>query len=105
MPLFFVGYDEKLFNMTIHAFTIFSFAFLFSGYAMFGSSFFTALNNGVISAIISFMRTLIFEVSAVLIFPYLWGVDGIWLSIVGLEVMAVISVIFFLLLKKKQYGY
>ena len=91
--------------MTIHAFTIFSFAFLFSGYAMFGSSFFTALNNAVISAIISFMRTLIFEVSAVLIFPYLWGVDGIWLSIVGLEVMAVISVIFFLLLKKKQYGY
>ena len=105
LSFLFVGYDEKLFSTTIQAFSIFSFCFLFSGYAIFGSAFFTALNNGLVSAIISFMRTVVFEVIAVLIFPMIWGINGIWASIVGAEVMAVLMVFFFLAIKKKQYGY
>lgn len=105
LSFLYVGYDKNLFNMTIHAFSIFSFGFLFSGYAIFGSAFFTSLNNGLVSAIISFMRTVVFEVLAVLIFPLFWGINGIWASIVGAEVMAVIMVLFFLATKKKQYGY
>lgn len=105
LSFLFVGYDKNLFSMTIQAFSFFSFAFLFSGYAIFGSAFFTALNNGLVSAIISFMRTVVFEVIAVLLFPLIWGINGIWASIVGTEVMAVIMVFFFLVIKKKQYGY
>jgi len=105
LSFLFVGYDNNLFRMTIQAFSFFSFAFLFSGYAIFGSAFFTALNNGLVSAIISFMRTVVFEVIAVLIFPLIWGINGIWASIVGTEVMAVIMVFFFITTKKKQYGY
>ena len=105
LSFLFVGYDKNLFSMTIKAFSIFSFCFLFSGYAIFGSAFFTALNNGLVSAIISFMRTVVFEVIAVLIFPMIWGINGIWVSIVGAEAMAVIMVLFFLAIKKKQYGY
>ncbi|MGP1438617.1 MAG: MATE family efflux transporter [Treponema sp.] len=101
----FVGYDEKLFKMTISAFSIFSFGFLFAGYAIFGSAFFTALNNGLVSAIISFMRTVVFEVIAVLLFPLIWGINGVWASIVGAEIMAVLMVIFFIITKKRQYGY
>ena len=105
LSFLFVGYDKSLFSMTIQAFSFFSFAFLFSGYAIFGSAFFTALNNGLVSAIISFMRTVVFEVIAVLIFPMIWGINGIWASIVGTEIMAVILVFFFLAIKRKQYGY
>lgn len=101
----FVGYDKELLNLTVRAFSIFSFSFLFSGYAIFGSSFFTALNNGLISALISFMRTLVFQVAAVLIFPLIWQVDGIWLSIVAAEVLSVIVTIIFLKANKKKYQY
>ena len=69
------------------------------------SSFFTALNDGLTSALISFLRTLLFQAAAVLIFPLLWGLDGIWFSIVAAEVMAVAVTIFFLLKKQKHYGY
>lgn len=105
LSVIFVGYDEGLLNLTLHAFLIFSFSFLFSGYAIFGSSFFTALNNGLISASISFMRTLVFEVAAVLIFPLFWGVDGIWLSIVAAEIMAVAATALFLKINQKKYQY
>ncbi len=101
----FVGYDKELLHLTVRAFSIFSFSFLFSGYAIFGSSFFTALNNGLISALISFMRTLVFQIAAVLIFPLIWQVDGIWLSIVAAEVMSVIVTIIFLKANKKKYQY
>lgn len=101
----FVAYDEELLQMTTHAFAIFSFSFLFSGFAINGSSFFTALNDGLTSALISFLRTLVFQVAAVLLFPLLWGLDGIWFSIVAAEVMAVLATIFFLLKKQKKYGY
>lgn len=101
----FVAYDEELLQMTTHAFAIFSFSFLFSGFAINGSSFFTALNDGLTSALISFLRTLVFQVAAVLLFPLLWGLDGIWFSIVAAEIMAVLASIFFLLKKQKKYGY
>ena len=101
----FVAYDEELRQMTTHAFSIFSFSFLFSGFAINGSSFFTALNDGLTSALISFLRTLVFQVAAVLLFPLLWGLDGIWFSIVAAEIMAVLATIFFLLKKQKKYGY
>lgn len=99
----FVAYDEELLQMTTHAFAIFSFSFLFSGFAINGSSFFTALNDGLTSALISFLRTLVFQVAAVLLFPLLWGLDGIWFSIVAAEIMAVLATIFFLLKKQKKY--
>ena len=101
----FVSYDEELLDMTVHAFGIFSFAFLFSGFSIFGSSFFTALNDGLTSALISFLRTLVFQLAAVLLFPLIWGLDGIWLSIVGAEVMSIIATALFLVGKRKRYGY
>ena len=101
----FVAYDEGLLQMTTHAFAIFSFSFLFSGFAINGSSFFTALNDGLTSALISFLRTLVFQAAAVLLFPLLWGLDGIWFSIAAAEVMAVLATLFFLLKKRKKYGY
>jgi len=101
----FVGYDRELLALTIRGFSIFSYCFLFSGFAIFGSSFFTALNNGLISASIAFLRTLVFQIAAVLILPLFWGVDGIWLSIVAAEVMAVVVTVFFLKGQREKYGY
>lgn len=105
LSFLFIGYDKDLLDLTIHAFSIFSFSFLFSGYAIFGSSFFTALNDGLTSAAISFLRTLVFQIAAVLILPLLWKVDGIWISSVAAEVMAVIVTILFLRIKQKKYQY
>ena len=101
----FVSYDAELMEMTVRAFFIFSFSFLFSGFSIFGSSFFTALNDGLTSALIAFLRTLVFQIAAVLIFPLIWGLDGIWLSIVGAEVMAVTVTTLFLICKRKKYNY
>ncbi len=105
LSLLFVGYDPDLLELTAQAFFIFSFAFLFSGFAIFGSSFFTALNNGLVSAAISFLRTLVFQVTAVLIFPLIWGVDGIWLSIVAAEALAAAVTAAFLWALRKKYRY
>ena len=105
LSVIFVGYDPELLDMTAHAFAIFSVAFLFSGFAIFGSSFFTALNDGLTSALISFLRTLVFQCAAVIIFPILWGLDGIRWSIVAAEVMAVAVTLAFLIGKRKKYGY
>lgn len=101
----FVAYDGDLFALTVKAFIIYSFSFLFAGIAIFGSSFFTALNDGLTSALISFLRTLLFQMAAVLLFPLIWGIDGIWISIVVAEVMAVVVTVIFLVLKKKKYNY
>lgn len=101
----FVGYDEGLLELTVQAFSIFSFPFFFSGFAIYGSSFFTALNNGLISAAISFLRTLVFQIVAVLVFPMVWGVDGIWFFIVAAEMMAVAVTAMFLKVKQKEYRY
>lgn len=80
-------------------------AFLINGFNIFGSAFFTALSNGVISAVISFLRTLLFQVSAVLLLPVFLGTDGIWLAIVAAEVMALVVTITFWIKEKGRYHY
>lgn len=105
MAMLFVGYDKALLDMTVKGFIISSFSFLFSGIAIYGSSFFTALNDGLTSALISFLRTLVFQIAAVLIFPLIWELDGIWVSIVAAELMATLTTVLFLVLKRKKYGY
>lgn len=101
----FVGYDEGLFDMTVHAFRVFSFSFILAGINIFASSFFTALNNGAVSAAISFLRTLIFQSTAVIVLPMIWELDGIWLSITVAEVFALIISVTFLAAKRKKYNY
>ena len=101
----FVGYDPDLMALTQKGFRIFSFSFLFAGIAIYGSSFFTALGNGLISALISFLRTLLFQTAAVLIFPLLWGIDGIWISIAAAELMAAAVTTLFLIKKRSKYHY
>lgn len=105
LSVIFVGYDAELLDLTAHAFSIFSLSFLLSGFVIFGSSFFTALNNGFVSAAISFVRTLLFQIAAVLIFPLIFGVDGIWWSIPAAEVMAFLVTLLFLVGNRKKYGY
>lgn len=105
LSLIFVGYDQELLEMTVHGFYIFACSFLFAGFAIFSSGFFTALNNGLISAVISFLRTLVFQIAAVLLLPLLLGIDGIWLSIVVAEAMAVLVGAVFLVTNRKRYHY
>lgn len=107
-PIFariFVGYDEALMEMTLRAFFFYSFSFLFSGICIYSSSFFTALNNGLVSALISTLRTVFFQVVFVLVLPRFWGLDGIWLSIVFAEFSSAMIGVFFLILQRNRYGY
>ncbi len=101
----FVGYDEGLMNLTISGFRIFALMFLFMGVAMFGSGFFTALNDGVTSAIISFLRTMLFEAGTVLLLPLIFGRNGIWFATVVAEAMAFLLTLIFLFAKRKKYRY
>ena len=101
----FVNYNKELLNMTIHGMKIFSISYLFMGIAVFSSGFFTSLNDGITSAIISFLRTMVFQLGAVLILPRLFGLDGIWLSIVIAEFSAVLLSIIFLFAKRLKYKY
>lgn len=101
----FVGYDAELMNLTVSGFRIFAVSFLFMGYAIFGSGFFTALNDGLTSAVISFLRTLVFQVGAVTLLPMLFGIDGIWHSIIVAEFMAMILSTLFIVGKRNQYHY
>ena len=101
----FVGYDEELLALTVYGFRVYMLAFLFMGVNIFGSALFTALNNGMISAAVSFLRTLVFETSCVLLLPLWLGADGIWLSIVIAEILAVMVTGYFIFSKKKIYGY
>ena len=102
----FVSYSDELFEMTVHGFRIFSISFAFMGFAIFASSFFTALGDGFTSAVISFLRTLLFQLGAVILLPILLsGVDGIWWSVVVAELMAALISLVFLLIKRKKYSY
>ena len=101
----FVGYDKTLFDMTVHGFRIFSLFVLFVGFNIFASSFFTALNNGGVSAAISFLRTFVFKFSAVLFMPLLFKLDGIWWATVVAEVLAFIISAIFIICKRKKYQY
>lgn len=101
----FVGYDAALLSLTVSGFRIFALSFIFMGYAIFSSGFFTALNDGVTSAIISFLRTLVFQVAAVLLLPLWFGIDGIWASLIVADFMAVVISAMFLIIKRQKYHY
>ena len=101
----FVGYDEALYEMTLRGFIIYAFSYLIAGFNIFGSSFFTALNNGGVSAVISFLRTLVFQTASVLLLPELLQLDGVWLSIIVAELLSAAVTTIFLVAKRKQYKY
>lgn len=101
----FANYDAELFAMTSHGFRLYSLAFIFMSINVWGSSFFTALGNGAVSAAISFLRTLVFQIVSVLILPVFLGIDGIWLAIVAAELLALIVTIIFFIVKKNKYHY
>ena len=105
MARLFVGYDNVLCQMTAHAFRISTLAFVLVGFNIFNSSFFTALNDGMVSAIISFLRTFVFKLSAVLLLPMIWELDGIWWAGVAAEICAFGVGLSFLLGKRKKYHY
>ena len=101
----FVGYDTQLLEMTVRGFTIYCLSFLLCGFNIFGSSLFTALNNGLISAVISFVRTLICQIAAVTLLPLVFGLDGIWMAIVAAELVALILTVFCFVKFKDRYHY
>lgn len=101
----FVGYDDLLKQVTVSGFRIFALSFMFMGFAIYGSGFFTALNDGLTSALISFLRTLVFQIAAVLLLPIILGIDGVWWSIVVAEMMAVVFSALFMVIKRKKYNY
>ncbi len=101
----FAGYDAELLEMTIAAFKIYSFAFAFMGISIYGSSFFTALNNGLISAVISVLRTVVFQVGCILVLPLILGVDGIWYSIVVAELLSMAVTVILIVTQRKKYHY
>ena len=101
----FVGYDPKLYDLTTRALRLFAPSFLLAGLNIFSSGFFTALNNGLVSAIISFLRTLVFQLMAVLLFPGLVGGDAIWWSVAFAELAAFIISCIFLAVNNKKYDY
>ena len=105
LSMLFVGKQPALYELTVHGFYIFAVSFLFVGFAIFFSGFFTALNDGLTSAIISFLRTLVFQIAAVMLLPLIWGIDGIWWSIVVAELMAAVVGLIFLVIKRKKYQY
>ena len=105
LSMIFVSYDRALLDMTTLAMRIFGVSFILSGISIFSSSFFTALNNGAVSAILSFMRTLVFQIIFVFALPALFGVNGIWTAVLASEACALIASVSFLIAKRKKYGY
>ena len=103
LAVIFAGYDAALYTMTLNGFRIYAVSFLFSGMAIMGPSFFTALNNGLVSAVIAFLRTVVFQVGCVLVLPIVWGIDGIWLSLVIAEALAALVAVAFLAGMRKHY--
>ena len=101
----FVGYDPVLFEMTKRAVLISAVAFVFIGFNLFASGFFTALNNGLISAVVAFLRTVVFQVATVLILPEIWEIDGIWWSMVAAEILSFLVAMGCLAKFRKKYHY
>lgn len=101
----FVGYDDALMALTVYGFRIFALSFAFMGFSIYSSGFFTALNDGLTSALISFLRTMVFQVAAIILLPLIWGIDGVWISIVVAEAFAFIVSVAFLITKRKKYHY
>ena len=104
MASVFVGYDAGLKELTVSGFRIFSFSFLLAEIPIYGSSFFTALNDGFVSAAISFLRTVVFETASVLLLPLVFGIDGVWFSLVAAEFVAALVTVLFYVLKWKKYS-
>ena len=102
---FFGGYDPELYKMTVHGFRIVCILFLLSGFNIFATAFFTALNNGLISGMLAFCRTFLFQLICIFVLPELFGLEGIWLSCVTAEVFALIVSIITLKLQKRRYHY
>ena len=105
LSMLFVGYDEELFRLTLRGFRLYSISFIVCGFNIYSSSFFTSLNNGIVSAMISFSRTFVFQVSMLFILPLFLKSDGIWLAIVAAELLGLMVTIFFILTQQKRYGY
>ncbi|WP_455721642.1 MATE family efflux transporter [Agathobacter sp.] len=101
----FVGYDKELLAMTINGFRIYCLVYLINGFNIFGSSFFTALNNGVISAVISFMRTLVFQIGAIMLLPIVFEINGIWGAIIVAEALTLCITVFFFVKQRTRYHY
>lgn len=101
----FVSYDEELLELTINAIRIYSLSYILSWFNIFASSFFTALNNGFVSALISFLRTLLFQVIMILVLPSIWGINGIWFSVVIAEILALIVSLVCIIVNRKKYEY
>ncbi len=101
----FVSYDAELFALTKRAFMLYSVSFVIMWINIFGSAFFTALNNGLISAVISFLRTLVFQIAAIYLLPLVLGIDGIWLAIVAAELGCCVVTVIFLMTQRKKYNY
>ena len=101
----FVSYDRELMEMTKIAIQIYSLSYLISGFNIFGSAFFTALNDGPVSALISFVRTLLFQIIMILVLPALFGLNGVWFAVVAAEALALLVTIICFLAKRKKYQY
>ncbi|MBQ4562128.1 MAG: MATE family efflux transporter [Clostridia bacterium] len=101
----FVSYDDALMALTKRAFMLYSVSFVIMWINIFGSAFFTALNNGLISAVISFLRTLVFQIAAIYLLPLVLGIDGIWLAIVAAELGCCVVTVIFLMTQRKKYNY
>ena len=105
LAMIFVSYDKALLALTVRALRIFSFSFLLSGFNIYASAFFTALNNGGVSAAISTARTLLFQVIAVYVMPLIFGLNGIWSATIVAELLCIILSVTFVILNRKKYEY
>lgn len=101
----FVSYDAGLLEMTRQGFRIYSLSYLICGFSIFGSAFFTALNNGLVSAVISFARTLVFQIICVLVLPLFLELNGVWSSIIVAEFLGVVVTVVLLIANRKKYHY
>ncbi len=101
----FVSYDADLLALTARGFRLYALSFLAMGFNIFGSAFFTALGNGVLSAAIAFLRTLLFQTAAIFVLPLFLGLDGIWLAVTAAEVLTLAVTVLFLLTQRRRYGY
>lgn len=101
----FVGYDAELLDLTTRAFRIYSLHFLVTGYNIYASAFFTALNNGPVSALIAMLRTVILETASILVIPAIFGIDAIWWAVFVAESLTLLVTIYLLLHMRRRYGY
>ena len=101
----FTGYDQLLLEMTVRGMIIHSFHFIICGLNVFGSAMFTALNNGLISAVISFSRTMIFQCASIIVLPLIFGLDGVWSAVIVSETCSFILTLVFVLTQNEKYGY